>query len=90
MKQLEKTVRRGPHRAFAVVLAVGTVVGCGGKVLWTPDGTSSDGGAGGSAPADCVMDCGGVCTKCVGDQCFTGRCDTKHICQPPSVIVMCK
>lgn len=88
-----------PRRPLSVVLfaPLGALLlfaagACGGKVVFA-DGGGGNGGTGGSGStggAECVVSaCNGLCTKCVGQKCFTGKCDQAGICQPPDVTFTC-
>jgi hypothetical protein len=87
--------------AFAGLFILGMIgMGCGGKVVFVEGSSGGAGGSGGSdttavgttgqAIGECVLGvCGGECSKCVGSNCFAGKCDANRICQPPTVDVMC-
>jgi hypothetical protein len=69
-------------------LALFTAGGCGGKVVYG-EPTGGSGGAGGGG-AECVLGkCGDLCTKCVGQTCVNGKCDSNGACQPPDVTFTC-
>lgn len=70
---------------------------CGGIAVIDDDGDGGagaggggGGGAGGGDPqVECVLECGGVCIKCQGSDCFAGSCSSDGKCLPPDVPVSC-
>lgn len=62
--------------------------GCGGKVVFEPEGGAD--GAGGTEPGtECVGGCGQPCTKCADKDCFTGQCSDDGFCMPPEAPPVC-
>lgn len=76
-----------------VLLALGSA--CGGIAVIDGAGGAGaagagGGGAGGGDPQfECVLECGGVCIKCQGNDCFSGWCSSDGKCLPPDVPVSC-
>jgi len=69
---------------LAVVVALLALTACGGKVVFQSGEDDNSGGAGGGEPGfECVGTCGDPCTKCVGNDCFSGYCSDDGFCNPP-------
>ncbi len=95
MRREKKTDGRAPARprtrvrpAYWLPLAL-ILWGCGGKVVFEPEGGAD--GTGGSEPGtECVAnECGEPCTKCAGDECFAGECSDDGFCMRPETPPVC-